>query len=215
MLTHTVLFYLDSHIGNSRDTSFEQLILKQTGGRGVDIVLNSLSKEKVQASLRCLAKGGKFLEIGKYDLSNESPLHLQLFEKNVSFHGVHLDSLFHDIRYNCMIHRLIKDGINNGYVKPLLRTCFGHDELETAFRFLASGKHIGKVLIKIRDEEKEKFAKASVKFVKANPRYLRCLKIRCDLKLLFVYSCVCCKIFMSISLLKRAIYTRCFQTSGR
>lgn len=41
---------------------------------GVDLVLNSLADEKLQASLRCLARHGRFLEIGKYDLSNNSPL---------------------------------------------------------------------------------------------------------------------------------------------
>lgn len=41
---------------------------------GVDLVLNSLAEEKLQASIRCLARHGRFLEIGKYDLSNNSPL---------------------------------------------------------------------------------------------------------------------------------------------
>ncbi|EFN86293.1 Fatty acid synthase, partial [Harpegnathos saltator] len=55
---------LDDHIGNSRDTSFEQMIFQQTHGQGVDIVLNFLAEEKLQASFRCLAKSGRFLEIG-------------------------------------------------------------------------------------------------------------------------------------------------------
>jgi len=70
----------DSNIGNSRDTSFEQLVLNQTCGRGVDLVLNSLAEDKLQASIRCLALGGRFLEIGKYDLSNNNPL-VNLFKR--------------------------------------------------------------------------------------------------------------------------------------
>ncbi|XP_047362724.1 fatty acid synthase-like [Vespa velutina] len=34
----------DNHIGNSRDTSFEQMILQETDSTGVDIVLNSLAE---------------------------------------------------------------------------------------------------------------------------------------------------------------------------
>lgn len=64
----------DSHIGNSRDCSFEQLVMMETDGRGVDLVLNSLAEEKLLASVRCLAKGGRFLEIGKFDLANNNPL---------------------------------------------------------------------------------------------------------------------------------------------
>lgn len=41
---------------------------------GVNLVLNSLAEEKLQASLRCLARHGRFLEIGKFDLSNNSQL---------------------------------------------------------------------------------------------------------------------------------------------
>jgi len=75
MVVYFGLFQLtDRNIGNSRDTTFEQLIMSGTNGRGVDLVLNSLAEEKLQASVRCLASGGRFLEIGKFDLENNSYL---------------------------------------------------------------------------------------------------------------------------------------------
>jgi NADPH:quinone reductase-like Zn-dependent oxidoreductase len=75
MFLYSLLFQLtDRNIGNSRDTSFEQLIMMETNGRGVDLVLNSLSEEKLQASVCCLAPQGRFLEIGKSDLANNSLL---------------------------------------------------------------------------------------------------------------------------------------------
>ena len=64
----------DRNFANSRDSSFEQHVLRETQGRGVDVVLNSLSEEKLQSSVRCLAQHGRFLEIGKYDLSQNNPL---------------------------------------------------------------------------------------------------------------------------------------------
>ena len=75
LITYVLVIQItDNLIGNSRDTSFEQLIMRETNGRGVDLVLNSLAEEKLLASVRCLAKGGRFLEIGKFDLSNNNPL---------------------------------------------------------------------------------------------------------------------------------------------
>jgi len=75
MVVYFGLFQLtDRNIGNSRDTTFEQLIMSETNGRGVDLVLNSLAEEKLQASIRCLALGGRFLEIGKFDLENNNYL---------------------------------------------------------------------------------------------------------------------------------------------
>ena len=67
-----------------------------TNGQGVNMVLNSLAEEKLQASLRCLARHGRFLEIGKYDLSNNTPLGMALFLRNVSFHGILLDAIFEE-----------------------------------------------------------------------------------------------------------------------
>ena len=64
----------DSHIGNSRDCSFEDMVMFQTNGRGVDIVLNSLADEKFKASVRCLADFGRFVEIGKYDIVQNNPI---------------------------------------------------------------------------------------------------------------------------------------------
>ena len=64
----------DSSFANSRDKTFEWDILRATNGKGVDVILNSLAEEKLQASIRILAHHGRFLEIGKYDLSNDTPL---------------------------------------------------------------------------------------------------------------------------------------------
>lgn len=84
----------ESQIGNSRNTSFEDMIMTMTKGHGVDFVLNSLSEDKLQASIRCLGKGGKFLEIGKFDMANDSKIGLGNFLKEISFHAVLVDNLF-------------------------------------------------------------------------------------------------------------------------
>ncbi|XP_056626779.1 fatty acid synthase [Triplophysa dalaica] len=140
---------------NSRDASFEQHVLFHTQGKGVDLVLNSLAEEKLQASLRCLARHGRFLEIGKYDLSNNTPLGMALFLKNVSFHGILLDALFEEGNREWEeVSELLKAGIANGVVQPLRTTVFERNQVEDAFRYMAQGKHIGKVLLQVRSEEK-------------------------------------------------------------
>ncbi|NXH15465.1 FAS synthase, partial [Bucco capensis] len=141
---------------SSRNTAFEEHILRVTNGRGVNLVLNSLAEEKLQASLRCLARHGRFLEIGKFDLSKNSQLGMALFLKNVAFHGILLDALFEDGNQEWeVVSELFKKGIEDGVVKPLRSTVFNKEEVEAAFRFMAQGKHIGKVMIKVQEEEKE------------------------------------------------------------
>ena len=161
----------DRNIGNSRDTSFEQLVLSETNGRGVDVVLNSLAGEKLQASVRCLANGGRFCEIGKFDLSNNTALGMSLFLKNTSFHGILLDALFDsDCPEKRELVRLVSEGIKSGAVKPLPATVFNEQQIEQGFRFMATGKHIGKVLLKIRDEESQKVIQPTSKTVASIPR---------------------------------------------
>lgn len=116
-------------------------------------MLNPLTEEKLQSSARCLSIGGKFLEIGRNDLSNENPLYLELFKRNCSFHGIQLDQFLNHSASNIrVITDLLRDGIRNGSVKPITRTCFDRNNAESAFRFMAAAKHIGKVLINIKNE---------------------------------------------------------------
>ncbi|CAB3220194.1 unnamed protein product [Arctia plantaginis] len=144
----------DSHIGNSRDTSFEDMIRRETNGKGVDMVVNSLSDEKLQASVRCLAHRGRFLEIGKFDISNNTPIGMYFFSKETSFHGIMLDYIFNQsFSFRKRLQNLLISGIESGAVRPLTYCTFEKTEVESAFRYMAAGKHIGKVIIKIRDEE--------------------------------------------------------------
>lgn len=62
--------------------------MEQTGNRGVDIVLNSLSGELLHLSWRCVAKFGRMIELGKRDLLGHARLDMDLFVGNRSFTGV-------------------------------------------------------------------------------------------------------------------------------
>ncbi|KYN02883.1 PREDICTED: fatty acid synthase-like [Cyphomyrmex costatus] len=163
----------DEHIGNSRDTSFEQMIMRQTKKRGVDIVLNSLAEEKLIASVRCLAQNGRFLEIGKFDLASNNPINIYEFQKGISFHGIILENMMSKIcKWKRLLHKLIDDDLKNGTIKPIQATVFSKTNIEEAFRYMASGKHIGKIIINIHEKDE-----SLDKHILAYPRYY-CLKDR-------------------------------------
>jgi len=81
------------NIGNSRNTTFEKMVLENTQGKGVDYVLNSLSGDKLQASIRCLGVDGVFLEIGKYDIQMGTSLDIGYLEKRITIKTVIFDDL--------------------------------------------------------------------------------------------------------------------------
>jgi NADPH:quinone reductase-like Zn-dependent oxidoreductase len=74
-----------NHIFNSRNDSFVPDLMRETGGRGVDVVLNSLSGELLHASWKCVAEFGKLVELGKRDLAGFGKLNMETFLKNRSY----------------------------------------------------------------------------------------------------------------------------------
>jgi len=75
---------------------------------------------------------------------------MSVFLKNISFHGILLDALFDEgSRDWQIVSDLLKEGIGSGSVQPLGTSVFDKGQLEEAFRFMAKGKHIGKVVIKV------------------------------------------------------------------
>lgn len=98
---------------------------------------------------------------------------MSIFLKNTTFHGILLDSLF-DAKSESPekkeVVRLLNEGIKNGAVNPLPATVFSESQVEQAFRYIGSGKHIGKVVLKIRDEESTAVMKPATKLVTAIPR---------------------------------------------
>lgn len=99
----------DENILYSRDTKFEDDVLIATNGSGVDVILNSLAEEMLQAGLRILAPGGRFLEIGKVDFINDNQLMAWQMDENRTFHGVLLDSLFRYSNDDYFPQRLIDE----------------------------------------------------------------------------------------------------------
>lgn len=75
---------------------------------------------------------------------------MSVFLKNITFHGILTDALFEeDNEELIMAAQCLSEGIRTGVVQPLKTTVFNTDQVEDAFRYMAQGKHIGKVLIKV------------------------------------------------------------------
>ncbi|KAK4209240.1 hypothetical protein QBC37DRAFT_450775 [Rhypophila decipiens] len=156
----------EDHILYSRDLSFAKGIKRLTNGYGVDVVLNSVAGDGLQASWECLAPYGRFAEIGKVDIRGNSPLPMAQFAKNVSFSAI-------DLRHIAMTRpELLRDIIknvvqlaNDGKIRnPAPVRTYKISQVEDAFRYLQSGKNVGRILIEIeRDEPVQKYISPSHK----------------------------------------------------
>ncbi|KAI1140606.1 hypothetical protein F5Y05DRAFT_410453 [Hypoxylon sp. FL0543] len=139
----------DSRIFFSRNLSFGRQVMHATDGRGVDVVLNSLSGEGLAESWRVLAPLGRFVEIGKRDIHTFQSLPMQPFSKNVSYHSVDLETVD---RYNPgFMRQMVKEMeemLSSGTLSPPQPvSVFSRAEFEPAIRYLQTGRHMGKAVI--------------------------------------------------------------------
>ncbi|MEU3985446.1 type I polyketide synthase [Streptomyces sp. NPDC026672] len=133
----------DTHIASSRDLGFEKLFLEATGGRGVDVVLDSLAREFVDASLRLLPRGGRFLEMGKTDVRD--PRQVAEDHPGVGYQAFDLVEAGPD-RIGEILRELLAL-FEAGALPPLPMTAFDVRRAPDAFRFLSQARHIGKVVL--------------------------------------------------------------------
>ncbi|MCG5433966.1 type I polyketide synthase [Mycobacterium sp. MYCO198283] len=133
----------DDHIGDSRSLEFEQRFLATTGGRGVDVVLNSLAGDFVDASLRLLARGGVFLEMGKTDIRDAATV--AAAHPGVRYRAFDLFEPGRDRMHGYLAE--LSELFEAGVLTPLPVTTFDLRRAPAALRHLSQARHVGKVVL--------------------------------------------------------------------
>ncbi|MFG2905894.1 type I polyketide synthase [Kitasatospora sp. NPDC048286] len=135
----------DAHIANSRTLEFEGAFLAATGGAGVDVVLDALAGEFVDASLRLLPRGGRFLEMGKTDV--REPEAVAAVHEGVRYQAFDLIEAGPQ-RIGVMLAHLV-ELFGQGALVPLPTVSWDVRRAPEAFRFLGQARHVGKVVLTV------------------------------------------------------------------
>lgn len=135
------------HIFSSRDLTFKAGIMRMTKGRGVDIVINSLSGEMLRASWECVAPFGRFAEIGLSDIESRSRISMGTFARGVRFEAIELNYMQQNDmgRLEDLFQRTIESVLSLKRATPITR--YPISEIQDALRYMQSGKHIGKLVV--------------------------------------------------------------------
>nr|MDZ8169265.1 SDR family NAD(P)-dependent oxidoreductase [Nostoc sp. CmiSLP01]MDZ8283300.1 SDR family NAD(P)-dependent oxidoreductase [Nostoc sp. ChiSLP01] len=160
------------HVFDSRSVAFAEDVMQCTHGKGVDVVLNSLAGEFLTKSLDVLAPYGRFLEIGKRDILNNSQLGLKVFAKCLSFFAINVDRQlpnFSDLWREVVQH------FHQRNFQPLPYQVFAIDFVARAFEEMARAKHIGKIVVSLENQDslvigENKDTKVSVAFSPREPK---------------------------------------------
>ncbi|ROV97402.1 hypothetical protein VMCG_06949 [Cytospora schulzeri] len=166
----------EDHIFSSRDASFGPAIREATGGSGVDIVLNSLAGDLLRESWSCVAHFGRFIEIGKRDITSNTRLEMAKFNDNATFSSVDLTLLASKKPkkmaevFKQVMALFTADSIKT--INPI--TVFGISDVEKAFRLLQSGKTTGKLVVVPQPGEQVKAThpRPSANLLRADATYL-------------------------------------------
>ncbi|KAI0105879.1 putative polyketide synthase [Daldinia grandis] len=142
------------HIFSSRDESFESGLNAATGGRGVDVVINSLVGDLMHASWRCLAHFGRFVEVGKRELIDDGRLEMDIFSRNTTFTAFDLSEMFYleGEHYRDLLAGLVQDILElyrSKQIQPVPITTFDVSNVAQAYRYFSSRDRIGKIVISL------------------------------------------------------------------
>lgn len=135
----------ESHIATSRTVEFEQAFRRATGGAGMDVVLDSLADEFVDASLRLLPRGGRFVEMGKADVRDTAEVADR--HPGVRYRAFELFEAGPD-RLGEMLTELVKL-FEAGHLQPLPVRAWDIRQAPDAYRFVSQARHVGKVVLTV------------------------------------------------------------------
>ncbi|WP_158750016.1 SDR family NAD(P)-dependent oxidoreductase [Acidobacterium sp. S8] len=114
---------------------------------GVDVVLNSLVGDAIDTGLSLLRPDGRFVELGKTDLRHRDSVEQQW--PGVVYLAADLTPLFAERSpwVKTKITAMMND-IAEGVLPALPAAVFEERETKQAFRYMASARHIGRVVIR-------------------------------------------------------------------
>uniref|UniRef100_UPI0015E1B198 SDR family NAD(P)-dependent oxidoreductase n=1 Tax=Streptomyces sp. SM14 TaxID=1736045 RepID=UPI0015E1B198 len=136
----------DDHIADSRDLGFEERVRAATGGRGVDVVLNSLAGQFTDASLRLLRDGGRFAEMGKTDIRDAD----EVAERHpgITYRAFDLLEDAGPERVGVLLRELAAL-LADGALPLTPHHARDVREARDAFRHMAAARHTGKVVLTV------------------------------------------------------------------
>lgn len=155
------------YVFDSRSLDFANDILAVTGGEGVDVVLNSLAGEAIRRNLHILKPFGRFLELGKRDFFENTPIGLRPFKDNISYFGIDADQLLTGRPQ--LAGRLFGEVMQlfaEGSLTPLPYRKFPASRVVDAFRVMQQARHIGKIVVSMQNAQPaiERHATATSEF---------------------------------------------------
>lgn len=134
----------------SREAGWSEQIKEATGGRGVDVVFDSVGGEVTEGSLKCIAFGGRHVVVGFASGKIPSVALNRVLLKNISLVGLHWGAYFqHDVKRVAAAMDVLLRWLDQGKLAPLVSSVRPITEAREALQDLSNGRTTGKVVLEM------------------------------------------------------------------
>jgi len=161
----------DDSFADLASGGFEQHLLEQTEGQGVNLIFDTYSAiDKRQEFVNSLAEYGRLVDFEVFvpvsDSLGVSGNLKSITYSKISFSTIHFSPS--EIKY---IQRLVGQGIRSKKVQPLETTVFPASQVAEAFKYNANcSNNLGRTVVEIRKEEDKVNALPAKITVDASPK---------------------------------------------
>uniref|UniRef100_UPI001CEDB526 type I polyketide synthase n=1 Tax=Streptomyces aculeolatus TaxID=270689 RepID=UPI001CEDB526 len=135
----------EERIASSRDLDFAERFRRASGGAGMDVVLNSLAREFVDASLELLGESGRFVEMGKTDIRDAADVTER--HPGVAYRAFDLMEAGPD-RIREMLAEIVAL-LESDVLTPLPLRTWDVRRAPEAYRFMSQARHVGKIVLTV------------------------------------------------------------------
>ncbi|KAK6542003.1 hypothetical protein TWF694_007774 [Orbilia ellipsospora] len=145
------------NIFSSEDSSFEAVLMGAVGGKGVDVVINSLSGDLLHASWRCCGSFGRFVDLSKKDSFDSGKLAMDQFVGNMTYTALDLSEVYHSTNpkhqraWTNLIAEAFRLCRSARFDSSIPLEVFGIQELPRALKKFGSRSRIGRIGVSLED----------------------------------------------------------------
>ncbi|MGB1088085.1 MAG: NAD(P)H-quinone oxidoreductase, partial [Alphaproteobacteria bacterium] len=134
---------------NYREEDFVQVIAAETGGKGLDIILDMVGADYVDRNIQCLGMDGRLTHIAFLNGSKVEVDLMRLMLKRLVITGSTLRARTETQKAALIeqVNETVVPWIEAGKVKPVVHARFPLDQAPDAHRMMEASTHIGKILL--------------------------------------------------------------------
>jgi NADPH2:quinone reductase len=136
---------------NYKIEDFVEVVARETGGRGVDVILDMVGGDYVEREMRCLAEDGRLSMIASLGGAKGTVFVPALTSKRLIITGSTLRP--RSVEFKGTVARSLREKvwplIESGRIKPIVHASFALDDAAKAHALMESSAHIGKIVLTV------------------------------------------------------------------